>query len=253
MLAFPRAHVALVTLNRPEARNAVNASLAEQLGQIVQQLEADPNIFVVVLTGTGGKAFSAGADLKEVANGGLEKMYTAAGGFAGFVNATRDKPWIAAVDGMALAGGFEIALACDLIIASTDAEFALPEVMRGLLAAAGGVYRVPRALPRALALELIVTGRRLNAQRAVETGLVNLVVGKEHTVSAALDLASQVCENAPLAVRESLKIARRAYDLDDAALAILSAEAQTRLMATMDFIEGPRAFIEKRKPVWLGK
>jgi hypothetical protein len=141
-----------VTLRRPEARNAINAEVVATLGRLVQQLEADPEIWVVVLTGAGGQAFSSGADLKEVAAGRIDSLWTAEGGFAGFVAADRTKPWIAAVDGFALAGGCELALACDMIVASEDASFGLPEVTRGLIPAAGGAYRLPRALPRALAL-----------------------------------------------------------------------------------------------------
>jgi hypothetical protein len=147
----PAAHVRLVTLRRPEARNAVNGAVALALHRIVHEIEADPDAWVVVLTGAGGQAFCSGADLKEVSGGRLESLWTPDGGFAGFVRAPRSKVWIAAIDGLALAGGFEIALACDLIVASDDAAFGLPEVTRGLIAAAGGLYRLPRSLPRALA------------------------------------------------------------------------------------------------------
>src|SRR5882762_2131311 len=249
----PAAHVRLVTLRRPEARNAVNGAVALALERIVHEIEADPDAWVVVLTGAGGQAFSSGADLKEVAAGRLDTLWTHDGGFAGFVRAARAKPWIAAVDGLALAGGFEIALACDMIVASEDAAFGLPEVTRGMIAAAGGLYRLPRALPRAVALELIATGERLTADRAAALGLVNRVVPKERTLPTSLELAGAIVRNAPLAVWESLVIARQAIDLDDDALGKLSAEGQTRLMQSEDFHEGPRAFVEKRAPRWMGR
>jgi enoyl-CoA hydratase/carnithine racemase len=252
-LEYPQEHVALVTLRRPAARNAINAEATHSLERMVIETEADTNVWAVVLTGTGGRVFSSGADLKEVADGGLPGLMTAAGGFAGFVHAKRQKLWIAAVDGLALAGGFEIALACDLIVASEDAEFGLPEVTRGLVASGGGVYRLPRALPRALAFELIAGGGRLSAQRALALGLLNRVVEKHLTVPTALDMAAAICANAPLAVRESLAVARRAFDLDDATLRRLSDEAQERIMQTADFGEGSRAFVEKRKPKWLAR
>ena len=252
-LEVPSPHVAVVTLRRPEARNAINAQIAVSLGGFVSQLEADPDVWVVVLTGAGGQAFSAGADLKEIAGGRIASLFTPAGGFAGFVAAERSKPWIAAVDGVALAGGCEIALACDMIVASEDAAFGLPEVTRGLIAAAGGVYRLPRALPRALALELIATGARLDAARALSFGLINRVVPKSLTLSSALELAVSIAANAPVAVRESLAIARKTFDMNDATLARMSAEGQVRIMQTEDFREGPRAFIEKRPPRWVGR
>ena len=252
-LEMPAPHVALVTLRRPESRNAVNGAVALELESIVRSTEADPTVWAVVLTGAGGQAFSSGADLKEVAAGRLDTLWTRDGGFAGFVRAVRVKPWIAAVDGLALAGGFELALACDMIVASEDAAFGLPEVTRGMVAAAGGLHRLPRAIPRAVALELIATGERLKADRAVALGLVNRVVPKERTLPASLELAGTIARNAPLAVQESLVIARQALDLDDATLGQLSAEGQKRLMGSEDFREGPRAFVEKRAPRWVGR
>jgi enoyl-CoA hydratase/carnithine racemase len=248
-----RPHVALVTLCRPQARNAINAEVAAILGGLVEQLEGNPDVWTVVLTGAGGQAFCSGADLKEVAAGRIDGLWTKAGGFAGFVNAPRRKPWIAAVDGLALAGGCEIALACDLIVASDDAAFGVPEVTRGLLPAAGGAYRLPRALPRAIALELIATGARLDATRALHFGLVNRVVPKSETLDQAIALAELITGNAPIAVREALAIARLSHDRDDGTLSRLSLAAQDRLAGTEDFREGPRAFNEKRSPRWTGR
>jgi len=246
-------HVAIVTLNRPAARNAINGALARALEAAVRATEAKEAIWAVVLTGAGGKAFSAGADLKEVARGNLESLSTADGGFAGFVHAKRTKPWIAAVEGLALAGGCELALACDLIVAAEGAAFGLPEVSRGLAAAAGGLYRLPRALPRRIALDLILTGERLSAERAAELGMVSRLAPPGRALEVALERAAAIALNAPIAVRESLAIARASFDLDDTALRRLSDAAQRRLQTTADFHEGAVAFVEKRPPRWTGR
>lgn len=245
-------HTALVTINRPEARNAINGAVAQGLDAIVKQTERDADVWTVVLTGAGGKVFSAGADLKEVSKGNVTTLWTEAGGFGGFVHARRTKPWIAAVEGLAVAGGCELALACDLIVASAGGAFGLPEVMRGLAAAAGGLYRLPRALPKAVALDMILTGERLSTERAAEFGMVNRLVPAGQAVEKALELARTINQNAPLAVRESLAIARLAYDRQDAELRRLSDEAQARLQNTQDFYEGATAFVEKRPAVWKG-
>ncbi len=246
-------HVAVVTLRRPDARNAINHDVATQLCAAADRIEADPDIWVAVLTGQGGVAFCAGADLKEVSSRGLAGLYTERGGFAGFVRYPREKVWIAAVEGFAVAGGCEIALACDLIVASETSSFALPEVKRGLIAAAGGLFRLPRALPRVIANELIATGDSLPAARAAELGLINRVTAPGAALAEAVDLASRIAGNAPIAVRESLKIARTSYDSDHGALFDLSNARQAVIMATEDFKEGPRAFIEKRPPRWQGR
>ena len=243
-------HVALVTINRPEARNSINGDVTRQLDQTVKAIEADPEIWAAVLTGAGGVAFCAGADLKEVSAGNMDDLYTADGAFAGFVKHPRQKVWIAAVEGFAMAGGCELALACDMIVASEPSVFALPEVTRGLIAAAGGVYRLVRALPRAIALELLATGDRLPAARAADLGFINRVTPQGQAMAEAVALASRICANAPIAVRETLGVARQAYDLDDDTLFRLGLEAQDRVMSTEEFAEGPRAFIEKRPAVW---
>src|SRR5438477_908113 len=169
-------HVTLVTINRPDARNAVNGDVAQGIERAVNETEKDPNVWVVILTGSGDIAFSAGADLKAVSQGGGAALRTQQGGLAGFVHRARTKPWLAAGNGVALAGGREIALACDLIVAIDEAAFGVPEVKRGLVAGAGGLYRLPRALPKAIALELIMTGDRLDAKRALHYGLINRLV-----------------------------------------------------------------------------
>jgi len=248
-------HVALVTIDRPEARNAVNGDVATGLEAAVDATEADDDIRAVVLTGAGREAFCAGADLKEVSAGRGSALRTERGGFAGFVYRERSKPWIAAVNGKALAGGTELVLACDLVVAVRQAAFGLPEVLRGLIAAAGGLYRLPRAIPPNIALELILTAGQLDAERAHGFGLVNrLVADVEGLREAALALAAEIARNAPVAVRQSLRVAREANSgLDEAALRALTRDAFERVAASEDFKEGPRAFIEKRAPRWSGR
>lgn len=246
-------HTALVTLNRPEARNAVNAAVAASLEAVVDATEADPHIRAVVLASAHPDVFSAGADLKEIAAGRRAGLRTERGGFAGLVFAKRDKPWIVAVDGKALAGGCELVLACDMVVASPRASFGLPEVLRGLIAAAGGLYRLPRALPPNVALEMIATALPLDAERAHRFGLVNRLVPSERVLGEALLLAAQVAANAPVAVRESLRVARAALDMDEQALRQRSADGMAVAAASEDYLEGPLAFIEKRPPRWTGR
>ncbi|KMS53537.1 enoyl-CoA hydratase [Novosphingobium barchaimii LL02] len=245
-------HIGLVTLNRPEKRNAVNGAVARAIDAIVKQTEADPAIWAVVITSAEGPTFCAGADLAEVAAGRGDDLSTPDGGFAGFVEAVRVKPWIAAVKGSALGGGLEISLACDLRVVADTTVLGLPEVKRGLIAGAGGIYRLPRQLPRAIALEMIATGEPIAAPRAAALGLVNRVVAEGEVIDAALGLARAICANSPVAVRESLQVARSAADVPESASIQASREAFERLMLTDDFVEGPRAFVEKRPPQWSG-
>jgi enoyl-CoA hydratase/carnithine racemase len=247
-------HVALVTIHRPEARNAINGAVARGLEAAIDATDADDDVWVVVLTGTGTDAFSAGADLKAVSSGQGHELRTERGGFAGFVHAPKRKPWIAAVNGPALAGGCEIALACDLIVAVPQTRFGLPEVKRGLIASAGGLYRLPRALPPAIAREMILTGEPISAERAYQLGMVNVLApDAAGLLPAAQALAARITANAPVAVRESLAVARQALDATDAQLRAASEEGQARNMQSEDFQEGPRAFIEKRAPRWVGR
>ena len=245
--------VALVTINRPDARNAVTAELANALEEIVADIEARADIRVAIITGAGGKAFCSGADLHQVAAGGLDAMFTATAGFAGFVHNKRVKPWIAAVDGFALAGGFEIMLACDLAVATERSKFGLPEVSRGLIASAGGVYRLPRSIPKCVAMEMIATGRTMDAERAFSVGLINRLVPTEALFDTTMELARAIVANAPLAVQESVAIARLSDDYTDAELRRLGDEAQQRLQQSADYVEGAVAFTEKRAPRWTGR
>ena len=246
-------HIALVTINRPEARNAVNGAVAAGLEAAVERVEADPELWAVVLTGAGPHAFCAGADLKAVSAGQSASLATEKGGFGGFTRAQRSKLWIAAAQGHALAGGLELLLACDLAIAAEGATFGLPEVKRGLVAAAGGVFRLPRALPKAIALHMIATGDPISAATALQHGLVNAVVPAAEVLETARALARRITANAPIAVRESLAIARQATELDEETLWRLSRAASDRMKLTEDFQEGPRAFVEKRAPRWTGR
>jgi enoyl-CoA hydratase len=243
---------AVMTINRPEARNAVNREVAEGLEAAIDRLEADDEIWSGVLTGA-GPVFSAGADLKLFATGEDRYMFTERGSFGGIVRRERTKPLIAAVDGPALAGGCEIALACDLIVASTAARFGLPEVKRSLVPAAGGLPRLPLALPSQLATLMILTGDPIDATRAYELGMVAELVEEGTAVAAALALADRINANAPLAVREALRILRARPDQTFAETFAEGRQAMRRLSTTEDYREGPRAFVEKREPRWQGR
>jgi enoyl-CoA hydratase/carnithine racemase len=246
-------HVIVLTLDRPAARNAVDSAMAQALEAQVDATEADPSVRVVVLASADRAVFSAGADLKEVAAGRRASLRTERGGFAGLAYARRSKPWIAAVEGKALAGGFELALACDFIVASREASFGLPEVKRSLIAAAGGLHRLRRRVPYALAAQMLLTGEPIDAQCAHAAGLLNALVAPGEGLAAALDLAGRIAVNAPLAVRDSLQILRATDDLSEPELRQLGADCLARLALTEDYQEGPRAFIEKRAPRWTGR
>ena len=245
--------VAIFEINRPEAMNAINGDVNREMTAALDAFEADPGLLVGILTGSGDRAFSAGADLKALAAGQGEALSAGPGGFAGFARYPRTKPVIAAVNGFALAGGMELVLACDLVVASRTAEFGLPEPTRGIVAAAGGLFRLPLRIPRARALELILTGDRLAADEAYRLGLVNRLVEPGQVMDAARELAARITANAPVAVRESFLLARQAHDLSEAEAWRLSELARERVRATADAREGPRAFVEKRRPVWKGE
>jgi enoyl-CoA hydratase len=243
--------VLLITIDRPDKRNAVNEVVATGIEAAIDHLEAEDDLRVGVLTGA-GDVFCAGGDLVLLGAGRFDELATDRGGFAGLVRRRRVKPLIAAVDGPALAGGFELALACDLVVASTRASFGIPEVKRGLLASGGGVTRLPRRVPYNVALELGLTGSPLSAQRAYELGLINSVCAAGDAGTVALDLARTICANAPLAVAETRRLMHQVADSDDLALMDDALDALARLAKSADAREGPRAFLEKRQPRWTG-
>jgi len=230
----------------------VNGAVSAALFEFVGRVEADPEIRVAILRSSNPRAFCAGADLSEIVNTGGTDIAHPEGGFGGFVLAKRKKPWIAAIGGFAVAGGFEILLACDMRVCAESAEFGLPEVKRGLVAGAGGVTRLPRQMPHAIALELIATGDRIGAKRAYELGFVNRVVPDGQEMTEAVRLAEAIAVNAPVAVKEALALARQAFDHSDEELAALTDLTTQLIVKTKDCQEGPRAFLEKRAPVWTG-
>ncbi|MCY3851898.1 MAG: crotonase/enoyl-CoA hydratase family protein [Acidimicrobiaceae bacterium] len=247
-----RGHIGIMRLDRVEARNAVNPAMAAAIESAIDRLEEDDGLWAGILAHN-GPVFCAGADLKEIAAGNGASLGTERGGFAGIVLRERAKPIIAAVDGHAVAGGTEIVLSCDLVVASTIAKFGLPEVKRSLVAAAGGLVRLPRVLPPNIAMELAMTGDTLSAERAHHFGLVNELCQPGETMAAACALAERVTANAPLAVRESRRLILEAPGQTDREGIIEGGRATARLASTEDFSEGPKAFIEKRPPVWKGR
>jgi enoyl-CoA hydratase len=247
-----KGNVAIITMNRPEARNAINGEMAQTMEAALDQMESDPEVWVGILTAV-GKAFCAGADLKEISAGNGGALSTKKGGFAGIARRERTKPLIAAITGSALAGGTEIALSCDMIIAADDTNFGLPEVKRSLVAGAGGLFRLPRQVGKAVALEAILTGDPLSSQRAYELGMVNKVVPEAQVMAEAEKLAARITANAPLAVAASRAVAIAATAKTDDELWKDSGVAFASIINTEDYKEGPRAFIEKRAPVWKGK
>ncbi|MGH9059458.1 MAG: enoyl-CoA hydratase-related protein [Acidimicrobiales bacterium] len=250
-------HIGVITINRPEARNAVNGAVSIGVGDALEQAQNDPDVRAVVITGAGDKSFCAGADLKAISRG--ENLYHpdhGEWGFAGYVHHVIDKPTIAAVNGTALGGGTELALASDLAVAVESAKFGLPEVKRGLIAGAGGVFRIGAQLPRKIAMELLFTGEPISASDAARWGLINQLVpdGPEGSVlDAALALAQRITVNAPLSVQASKRIA---CGVDDGAIPdeepgwARTAREFGTLLKSEDAREGPLAFAQKRQPLW---
>jgi enoyl-CoA hydratase len=243
--------VGIIRLNRPEAKNAVSDEVSAGVEAALDEFEGDDDIRAVIVTGT-GDVFSAGADLKMVAKGEGFKIATKRGGFGGITTREYSKPLIAAVNGPALAGGFEIVLACDLVVAADDARFGLPEVKRGLFAAAGGPYRLVRRIPLATATEIVLTGDPIEARRAYELGLVNRLVPKDKVMDEGLALAATIAANGPVAVRKSLRLLHESGDLEEEEARQLSNEVALEVFGTNDAIEGATAFAEKRLPRWTG-
>jgi enoyl-CoA hydratase len=237
----------LITLNRPAARNAVNAALATALAAALDELDADPALRVGVLTGA-PPGFSAGMDLKAFATG--EQPWIEGRGFAGITERASRKPLIAAIEGFAVAGGLEIALACDLIVAARDARLAIPEVKRGLFAAGGALLRLPDRIPHNVAAEMAFTGEPVAAERLHELGLVNRLTDQGGAVAAALELAAAIGENSPLAVRTSKQVLEGQRDWSGAAAWERQAELFATVLEAPDAMEGAIAFAEKRPPNW---
>ncbi len=244
----------IITLNRPDARNAINGAVSTAVGDALQRAQDDPEVRAVVLTGAGDKSFCAGVDLKAISR--RENIMHAEHpewGFAGYVSHFIDKPTIAAVNGPALGGGTELALASDLVVAEERSTFGLPEVKRGLIAAAGGVFRIVDHLPRKVAMKLLFTGEPISAAEALKWGLINEVVPDGTVVDAALALAERITVNAPLAVWASKRVAN---GVDDGVISGEEAGWQRTMreigavLRSEDAKEGPLAFAEKRAPVW---
>jgi enoyl-CoA hydratase len=250
VLTERRDRVLLITLNRPEARNAVNLALAEGVAAALDTLDADDEVAVGVLTGAGA-GFSAGMDLKAFVTG--ERPWVGDRGFAGIVQRSARKPLIAAVEGFAVAGGLEVALACDLIVAASGAKLGIPEVKRSLVAAGGALRRLPRRLPYGIAMELALTGDTITAERGYELGLVNRLAERGGAVDAALELAAAIARNGPLALDATKAIIQQQFDWSEGEFWQRQGELAGPVFTSDDAREGAIAFSEKRDPVWQGR
>lgn len=239
--------VALITINRPEARNAITAGVAEGIAAAIDELEARPDLAVGILTGAGA-SFCAGMDLKAFARG--ESPSIPGRGFAGLTESPPTKPLIAAVEGWALAGGCELALSADVIVAARTARFGLPEVKRGLVAAGGGLLRLPKALPYPVAMRVALTGDPITAEEAAHFGLVSLLAEEGAALSGARDLAATIAANGPLAVRATKRIVAEAAEWTDLEAFEEQRAIASPVLRSTDAMEGARAFAEKRSPVW---
>ena len=240
--------IAVITIDRPKVRNAIDLQTARQLADALDRVDQRSDIRAALLTGT-GKIFSAGMDLKAFSATGERPIVAGRGAF-GICERATEKPLIAAVEGKALGGGFEIALACDLIVAAEDAQFGLPEVKRGLVAAAGGVLRLPRAIPQKIALELAMTGEPITAAQAHRLGVANRVVAPGEARAEALRLATAIAANAPLAVRTAKYLVKASVDWQQNELFDRQRRYTDKVRQSADAAEGARAFVEKRAPAW---
>jgi enoyl-CoA hydratase/carnithine racemase len=248
-----RDHIRIVRINRPEARNALNPAVIGGIGRGVEAADADPEVRAVVITGTGDRAFCAGMDLRGFAEGDRSGGDAeGADSYLRFLRGGIGKPVVGAANATAVAGGFELLLACDLVVASEHAQFGLPEVKRGLFPAGGGVL-LGRRLPLAVALELGLTGDTIDATRALSFGLVNRVVPHERVLDEAVALAVRIAENGPLAVRATKRLMRDALDVSRDEMWERQAAASAEVFGSEDAKEGARAFVEKRAPNWTGR
>jgi enoyl-CoA hydratase len=250
VLTERRERVLVITLNRPEQRNAVNAAVAQGIASALDELDRDPQLILGVLTGA-GKGFCAGMDLKAFVAG--ESAWYGDRGFAGIAQRSAAKPLIAAIEGFAVAGGLEIALACDLLVAARDARLGIPEVKRSLVAAGGALLRLPRLLPRTIAMELALTGDPISAQRAYELGMVNRLAEPGQALEVALELARQITPNGPLALAASKRVLVESVDWPESEFWRRQGEITGPVFASQDAREGSIAFAEKRPPVWSGR
>ncbi|MCK9274789.1 MAG: enoyl-CoA hydratase-related protein [Syntrophales bacterium] len=251
-------HITILTINRPDVMNSISPPTSREMSHAFNEFDNDPDAWICIITGAGDKAFSAGNDLKYQAEHGGEAVQKAyediKGGLAG--NTARFdcfKPFIAAVNGLALGGGFEIALACDIIIASENATFGLPEPRVGLMAGAGGVHRLPRQIPYHLAMGMIMTSKRLTAQEAFQCGIVNEVVSRTELMSTAEKWAAEILKGAPLSIRASKEAAVKGLDMPLEKAVTHIFPGMEILRNSEDLIEGPKAFAEKRPPHWKGR
>jgi enoyl-CoA hydratase/carnithine racemase len=237
-------------MNRPDQRNAMNRAMALALSNALDEIENDPEVWVVVLTGAGDKAFCAGMDLKAFAQGEFPATEK---GFGGMTQRYCSKPVIAAANGSALAGGFELMISCDMVVAAEHAKFGIPEVKRGLIAGGGGVIRLAKRIPLALAYEMALTGDPIDATRAAQLGLVNRVVESDQLMNAALELADAIAVNAPLSVRTTKDVMWRSLEMNEEAAWDLNTSSFGVIMKSADAMEGAVAFAEKRQPNWQGR
>ncbi len=242
--------ILVITLNRPKARNAANRALAEGVAAAIDELDGNEDLRVAILTGAGG-TFCSGMDLKAFVTG--EMPHIAGRGFAGLTESSPRKPLIAAVEGYALAGGLELAISCDMIVAADDAKFGIPEVKRGLAAAAGGLMKLPRQVPPRIAMELALTGDFIDAQRALEIGLINKVVPSGSALDGAKELASRIAANGPMAVAASKAVLLQQQDWNTSEMFKKQGDIVNAVFTSEDAIEGATAFAEKRAPNWKGK
>ncbi|MFZ0088643.1 MAG: crotonase/enoyl-CoA hydratase family protein [Solirubrobacteraceae bacterium] len=250
VLTERREHVLVVTINRPDQRNAVNAAVAAGIAAALDALDAEPGLSIGVITGA-GKGFCSGMDLKAFVAG--ETPHAGDRGFAGITRRASVKPLIAAIEGFAVAGGLEVALACDLIVAARGARLGIPEVKRSLVASGGALLRLPRSLPRSIAMELALTGDPIAAERAHQLGLVNRLAEAGEALATALELAEAIAENGPLALAASKRILTESVDWPEAEFFARQEGIAGPVMASADAREGATAFAAKRPPVWRGR
>ena len=243
--------IQIITINRPQAKNAITIDTAIEMAAAFEEMDARDDVRIGILTGAGG-TFSSGMDLKDFARTGKRSVVEGKG-FAGFVEAPPKKPLIAAVEGYALAGGCEMVLACDLVVAASNASFGLPELKRGLVPGSGGMMRLPRRIPYHIAMEVVLTGDMFAAERAHQFGLINVLTEPGSAVAGAMKLAQRISENGPLAIQTAKRLINEGLDWPSDQMFDLQRPRMAHIFASLDAREGATAFAEKRKPVWQGK